>query len=160
VKNYETIKSVEKWNFLICRWQVIRIDCSFGGEFQVYPGSPDLYHAPFTVKIINDNLGVCQKGPNTESDLEWIDLVGIDRVATSNKKKLVLAKMNYQQRLEKNVDEKNVADDENVDGKSANEIDELEHFIKNYSVVQYSIRNWVISRVVGQRAKLFATLYD
>jgi len=68
--------------------------------------------------------------------------------------------MNYQQRLEKNVDEKNVADDENVDGKSANEIDELEHFIKNYSVVQYSIRNWVISRVVGQRAKLFATLYD
>ena len=66
--------------------------------------------------------------------------------------------MNYQQ--EKNVDENNVAEniDENVDGKSANEIDELEHFIKNYSVVQYSIRNRVILRVVGQRAKLYA--YD
>ena len=49
--------------------------------------------------------------------------------------------MNYQQRLEKNVDEENVAEnvDENVDGKSVNEIDELEHFIKNYSIVQYSI---------------------
>ena len=64
--------------------------------------------------------------------------------------------MNYQQ--EKNVDEKNVADDENVDEKGANEIDELEHFIKNYSVVQYSIRNRVILRVVGQRAKFYATL--
>ena len=68
--------------------------------------------------------------------------------------------MNYQQRLEKNVDEKNVADDENVDGISANEIDGLEHFIKNYSVVQYSIRNRVIEGVMGQRTKLYATLYD
>ena len=50
--------------------------------------------------------------------------------------------MNYQQRLEKNVDEENV--DENVDGKSVNEIDELEHFIKNYSIVQYSIRKRAI----------------
>ena len=100
----------------------------------------------FIFKIINDNLGVRQEGPNTESDLEWIDLVGIDRVATSNKKKLVLAKMNYQQRLEKNVDEENVAEnvDENVDGKNVNEIDELEHFIKNYSIVQYSIRKRAI----------------
>ena len=68
--------------------------------------------------------------------------------------------MNYQQRLEKNVDEKNVADDENVDGKSDNEIDGLEHFIKNYSVVQYSIRNRVILRVVGQRGELYVTLYN
>ena len=55
--------------------------------------------------------------------------------------------MNYQQRLEKNVDEENVAEnvDENVDnGKSVNEIDELEHFIKNYSIVQYSIRKRAI----------------
>ena len=54
--------------------------------------------------------------------------------------------MNYQQRLEKNVDEENVAKnvDENVDGKSVNEIDELEHFIKNYSIVQYSIRKRAI----------------
>ena len=45
----KTIKSVG--THLICRWQVIRIDCSFGGEFQVYPGSPEVYHAPFTVKV-------------------------------------------------------------------------------------------------------------
>ena len=50
--------------------------------------------------------------------------------------------MNYQQRLEKNVDVENV--DKNVDEKSVNEIDELEHFIKNYSIVQYSIRNRVV----------------
>ena len=95
-----------------------------------------------------------QEGQNGESDLEWIDLVGIDRVATSNKKKLVLAKMNYQQRQEKNFSgeesldqiadenlEKNVDKKCNVDDSGEKSDDELEHFIQNYSVVQYSIRS-------------------
>ena len=82
-------------------------------------------------------------------------MVGIDRVATSNKKKLVLAKMNYQQRQEnifsneqntenddvENGDKENADRNESeiVDG-SVIDNDELEHFIQNYSIVQYSIR--------------------
>ena len=92
------------------------------------------------IKIINDK-------PAPESDLEWIDLVGIDRVATSNKKKLILAKVNYNELIVNDspkVDEDDTPKLDDVESEDS-EVDDLKHFIKNYEIIQYSIRNWLFS---------------
>lgn len=53
----------------------LRIDCSFGGTFQAYPAEPVESHAPFVVSL--------------DSSEDWLDLIGGDRVASSNKKQLI-----------------------------------------------------------------------
>merc|ERR1712228_215907 len=56
---------------------IVRIDTSYGADFQIYPGSPKKYHSPYSIKVLN-------------GDENWINIIGSNRVASSNNKDLIL----------------------------------------------------------------------